>query len=286
MPEILALPAYRAAQDLVKPEKLVERDITQLRDSGHNVVTVLNSAGDYEYQLDLSGNMTVAVPKGVATWLVRALASLSKATPDMFAQSGVQKMLSDSEYPEFSGQVAASLFDLRVPSGESVIPVATAIQRRHCIEFDYSPLSGEQARYQVEPWGIEVRGSAFYLRGWLRAKNGVEASGVRTYKLDRVRGKVVELAEQITQTPQRVPSMLTPVDAQVWMRADIPLVERGTVLDTDGDWKLVQLLAVDRSDLFADLVFYGKNIRLAGPVELVAEYRQRLAHIGMLGGES
>lgn len=283
MSEILALPAYRAAQDLATPEKIVERDVAQLRESGQNVVVVQIGQGNYEYRLDLSGNVTIEVPPGVSTWLVRALVSLSKTTPDMFAQSGVQKLLSDSGYRDFSEQAAASLFDLRVPSGESVIPIATAIQRRRCIEFSYYPLSGDQASYQVEPWGIEVRGSAFYLRGWLRAKNGVPESGVRTYKLDRVRGKVTELEEEITQTPQRVPSLLTPVDAKVWLRADIPLVERGIVLDTDGDWKLVKLLQVDRADLFSDLVFYGKNMRLVGPEELVAEYLKRLAHIKKLG---
>ncbi|MFY9262967.1 MAG: WYL domain-containing protein [Actinomycetaceae bacterium] len=274
--QIFALPAFnREGISEAAAEKELVRDIEVLRSSGHRITNT--GAPDYQYVLDNSGNIPVD-GTGMDLSLVRYLLKYRSADGlGAFAQQGVTKLLSSGEYSD-----DISPYTLHVPTGEAVTDIAPAIQLGKRIQFDYSSAStSKPARYLVEPWQIQVHFGAFYLLGHLVARNGDPTeNGTRTFKLDRVCSPVTVLDEDCVHPVTDAQIELAPVNARVFLTdPTLPLAQRGRVLAQRDGGVEIELIGMERTDLFDDLIFHGTAAQLLGPDELREEYVSRLRHL-------
>lgn len=291
--QIRSLPAYQRA-DVDEPAdsaaqeaayaaqtRMIERDIESLRASGNTIV--VTATGDKEqYRLDTSTNIEIDGSDVDMTVLRQILNSKSVDGPELFAQSGVQKLLSSGD---LTGDV--SPYTLSVPRGDQAVAIAPAISLRRQISFSYaSTRRTGPVQYVTEPWRLEVHFGAFYLRAHQVSVAGVPEPGTRMFKVDRIVGKVKVLdTPAMSDMIDDASSELEPVSATVIVsEPDMPLAQRGTIEDRRGDGVVVQLKNVDRAELFDDLMFHGADARLIGPLALVDEFRSRLQHLARLGG--
>jgi proteasome accessory factor C len=170
--------------------------------------------------------------------------------------------------------------------------IDTAIYRRKRIEFEYFTMqSGEVAQRRVDPYQLLYQGGQFYLVGYSH-----ERSGVRVFRLSRIRGKVAYAtkAEHDFQRPadfdpreyaNRIRWQLgdTRGTAEIWVSDRIAWhVERnfglyGEMADADdGDGRVFRTPYSIARLVISWVLGYGEHARIAGPPELVAEARDRL----------
>lgn len=283
--QIKEIPAYaQEAQRLTDAslQRNIERDIETLRTSGHNVVNV-GADGDYRYYLDDSRNVPVDGIGMDLTLLRHLLGYKASSDPEVFAQSGVTKLLGTGSLTD-----EASPYSLHVPTGEAVTEIAPAIQLGKRITFTYESASaGKLGRYVVEPWRIEVHFGAFYVRGYQVSKNSDAGDcGMRVFKLDRMSGKIQVLDDDATHPVLETESShLHPVTARVFV-ADrrLPLAMKGTVVEERDGGVVVEIDSITRVDLFDDLIFHGRQATLLGPDDVAEEFAHRIDHLASLGG--
>lgn len=275
MADIKRLPAYVGITER-NLTRYIERDLQRLRETGY--VIHVDDLG--RYHLDTSGNISVDC-SGVELGILRSLlGAKGKTSPFIAAQHAVTKILS-------SGEVSSRAAHLTVhtPKGEQAVPIAAAIQRRKRIQFSYRSLHADAPSvYVVEPFRLEIHFDAYYLRGYQVATQGRSSHGYRTYKLDRIVREVTTLDDAVTHSlPDDVLSDLTPVTATVRLARPLPLMSQAAEVRRSDAGIDITLVNIDRSDLYADLMFYGLDAELTGPPDVREDFYRRVRHMADLG---
>lgn len=264
--------------------RTIERDIETLRASGHNVVN-RGAEDDYRYRLDTSGNISVDGTGIDLTLLHHLLANKGASQAEVFAQSGVTKLLSTGSV---TGQ--SSPYSLHIPSGESVTVMASAIQLKKRVVFTYESASTtEPATYMLEPRRLEVHYGSFYIRGYQIEKNGDKTvQGIRVFKLDRIHGEVEITDDDSTHDVSETESeYLAPVTVRVAVDDErLPLAMKGEILGRDAAGEItVEISGITRADLYDDLVFHAGHARIVSPNEVARDFQRHLNHLAAIGGD-
>lgn len=172
--------------------RVLERDKVILREMGIPV-RVIGTGREARYVLDEDDLAERVLPAGSLTaddlavltlaaraWRDGELAGLARAT-----LSKLRALAPAGSEPSGSQQVEPGL-SLRVPGRAVPQVLLDALATRTVVEIDYlSVSSGETSRRRVEPWSLQVRDGAWYLQG-----RDTERGQRRTFRLDRVRGRV------------------------------------------------------------------------------------------------
>lgn len=226
--EIAQLPAY-AGKSGKALQRMIERDIQTLRDSG-NTITVDEN---YRYRVDESRQIVIDVSGLDVSILRRILGTKRRNNVEAFAQFGAAKVLG-------SGTISDKItpYRLNVPNGESVIDVARAMSEHRRMRFRYHR-STSVTQYILEPWQVTVHFGAFYVHGAVVERDGIQVDGqIRTFKLSRIESKV-EVLDQACTLPvtDQVDSELAPVDIVLFVSdPQAPLARRGKIIDQrDGE---------------------------------------------------
>ncbi|MFP7696113.1 helix-turn-helix transcriptional regulator [Trueperella sp. LYQ143] len=262
--DLLRLPVYREANSTT-----IYNDIRQLRQSGY-----LISSHDGKFFLECN-------PIDLSSAHIGTLSAIryicrSAAWHTAPSRASITKLLGYGDDPgDFSDAI-----DVASVRYAGVASVLAAIQHRKRIRFQYCSTRHCQVRsYVVEPYQIgNIRGS-FYLRGY-QCEPSVE-DGQRVYKMSRIVGGIEELAQTVEDRDGSASkSALDPVAATLLAFRYIPLLERADeVRPAAGGGFVCRFCAIDRRELYEDLVFYGADTVLCAPPSLVADFRARMIHI-------
>lgn len=278
--DMKSIPAYAELADgdisAESVQRLIERDIETLRDSGYTVL-VSNDGYGPTYRLDDSSNIRIDGTGIDLSLLHHLLRRKARSESLAFAQSGVTKLLSTG-----SADGSPSPYSLHIPDGASVTDIASAVQLGKRVAFTYeSASSAGPADYVVEPLQIVVHFGSFYVRAWQVSKDGDhDAAGPRIFKLTRVTGSVTILDDDATHSlTSDASDHLRPVTVELEVDDDrLPLAMKGR--HRSGH---VELVDVMRTDLYDDLIFHGPHARIVSPPEVAEDFANRLAHLAKLG---
>ncbi|VDG76452.1 Uncharacterised protein [Actinobaculum suis] len=243
------IPAYRSRPAGESRQRMFERDVETLRNSGYAVIVE-----DDRYEL--SRTTPVVADVGVlGAGIIRALIS---ALPGHdvragAARTGLTKMLSEAQEttptaPARAGQApgagtAAGWFtQASIPSGDEVLSLARALQTERRVSFEYERAPGQYRSYEFEPWSIEEHYDAFYVSGVARYadreaadKPGPQSRKFqsRTFRVDRIVTGSVRVIGPAVHRRAQVDSALstgTKVELAIRRGCAAPLAARGTYL--------------------------------------------------------
>jgi len=169
--------------------------------------------------------------------------------------------------------------------------IETAIFRRKTIVFEYHTMERDDVgTRRVDPYQLLYQGGQFYVVGRSHERNAI-----RVFRLSRIRGKVgyATKAEHDFQRPDNFDPRAyanridwqfgDPVGtAEVWIGSRIAWqIERhfgryGEIRPAEDDDVLFVTPYANARQLIAWVLGLGENARIAGPLELVEELRERV----------
>jgi len=169
--------------------------------------------------------------------------------------------------------------------------IETAIFRRKMIVFEYHTMERDDVgTRRVDPYQLLYQGGQFYVVGRSHERNAI-----RVFRLSRIRGKVgyATKAEHDFQRPDNFDPRAyanridwqfgDPVGtAEVWIGSRIAWqIERhfgryGEIRPAEDDDVLFVTPYANARQLIAWVLGLGENARIAGPLELVEELRERV----------
>ncbi|WP_084101937.1 YafY family protein [Demequina sp. NBRC 110051] len=257
-------------------ERMFERDKDKLRRLGVPVVTVRHQAygDDIGYRIDPAQAKLPPLDFTAAERAVLALAAdyWHGVTLGDDARQALVKAASASTHAPAEALPFAAL-STRLTDATAL--VLEAIQLRQAVTFEYASASSGTATRQVQPWKILLSGGAEYLIG-----HDVDRDAPRTFRLSRVLGEVSLNGEPGAFTPPGdIDAALLPNahpgTARLAIRPEAAhaLRSRGTVVDTDGDWDIVQIDYRHLDQLRDEVLARGGAVRALEPQELADAVR-------------
>ena len=257
-------------------ERMFERDKDKLRRLGVPVVTVRHQAygDDIGYRIDPAQAKLPPLDFTPAERAVLALAAdyWHGVTLGDDARQALVKAASESTHAPTEALPFAAL-STRLTDATAL--VLEAIQLRQAVAFEYASASSGTATRQVQPWKILLSGGAEYLIG-----HDVDRDAPRTFRLSRVLGDVSLVGEPGAFTPSaNIDAALlpnaNPGTARLAIRPEAAhaLRNRGTVVDTDGDWDIVQIDYRHLDQLRDEVLARGGAVRALEPQELADAVR-------------
>ncbi len=191
------------------------------------------------------------------------------------------------------------------PASRMLFRIIDAIQDRERIRFGYrSAGSRESTPRTLDPQLVFRYLGNDYVSGFAaRAGTAEEAFEWRTFRLSRITtpyDEVERVAASGLLSSDRLAAVLSEasqdrtvfyriaeVDVAVRAGTCMPIRKLGTPVrageGTMEGWDRFLLRNVDRQLLWEKLVYFGRDMRLLGPEDVLADYRKRLAHLSGLG---
>jgi proteasome accessory factor B len=268
-------------------KRAFERDKEDLRDLGIPLETGTNSAfddepgyriarGDYALPpLTFEPDEAAAVGLAARMWTTAAMGSAATRALRKLEAAGVEMVaLPDGLQP-------------RVETTGAAFPaLASAVHEGRVVTFDYrtGAGTGEPARRTVEPWGLVVRRSRWYLVGHDR-----DRAATRVFRLSRVVGtpRAVGPAGAVSRPAGLdLTAAVASYDAETPTATAVLRVRTGRglglrrfasdVLPTGDRWDTVRLPFADAERLADQVLPYGDDVIVEEPAEAVDIVATRL----------
>jgi len=268
-------------------KRAFERDKEDLRDLGIPLETGTNSAfddepgyriarGDYALPpLTLEPDEAAAVGLAARMWTTAAMGSAATRALRKLEAAGVDMVaLPDGLQPRVEA------------TGAAFPALAAAVHEGRVVTFDYrtGASTGEPARRTVEPWGLVVRRSRWYLVGHDR-----DRAATRVFRLSRVVGTpratgpagAVARPADLDLTAAVASYDTGPPGATAVLRIrtgrGLGLRRQATeVTSDDGGWDVVRLPYGDPERLADDVLPYGNDVVILEPADAAAVVVGRL----------
>jgi predicted DNA-binding transcriptional regulator YafY len=286
-------------------EKRFDRDKADLRSIGVDIDYVANDAfGRAGYVIDPRGYFlreTTLAPEDAMLLAVlqRALGVVDDALGRNL-KSALAKLTIDSRLPEPLRASVAEQHLLTLgrpekdPGRTHLAVLGEALGRRRRVSFRYHTVDAQRVEKRtVRPYGLGVVGGNWHLVGW-----DEERQGLRNFRLDRIRNKVVvvdgadgayEVPADFDITRQvEMEEFEIPDGPEVKVRVEFDavatwLLERrrqgvGTLTRQDDGTGIFEVGVRSEEGLFRWLAEFGERAKLVAPPRLVDAYRERIAH--------
>ena len=271
---VASLPAY-AQGSAIAIQRKIERDLDYLRGCGYPIAT--DSANRYLYDRNVP---LLANVSALDVGLLRSVLTEVRTRGPLFsaASTGLSKLLASSP-----AQIEETKYlQANIPSGDSALFLARAIQHHRRVQFDYQSSHHEGVRtYLLEPVALEEQYDVYFVSGPASAAGQWSWRTFRTTRIVQGTLRVVGNAEQDrTALPDRSYFSYSDVVLEIRPGCAAPLVSRGRHMN--GNEYLYR--EVNRNALFEALATYGADVQLLAPIKAVKDWRARLAHLRSLGG--
>ncbi len=284
----VAVPSYQQTASDEAFQRMFERDKDELRELGIPLVTQqldANHDDQLGYRIDrreyalpeitFTPDEVVALALAGRAWTRASLAGAASAALSKLAAAGVE--LDDASLVGVEPQVRTS-----EPAFE---PIRGALQRRQAVRFTYRRADGATAERVVQPWGLTMWRSRWYLTGF-----DTERQAERLFRLSRVVGTVravgraaaYEIPEgheprMVVQAAESTPVEQPPAVLRVRAGAGNSLRRRArTVGEVDDQWSLLDVDYTDTAALAQEVAGFGPDVVVEAPPRL------RHAVIGLL----
>lgn len=287
-----AVPQYDQISDEAF-DRMFERDKDELRALGIPLVSAVvdpffsDDVGYHidrrEYalpQIDFTPAEGAALSLAARTWAHASLAGTGAEALRKLAAAGVE--------PD-AGPGGGAGLEPRVRTTEPAFEaVRAAVVQTYPIAFDYQRSGGEPSRRHVQPWGIASWHGRWYLTGY-----DTDRQASRVFRLGRIVGAVKRdghpgsyavPADHDPRQAIRFAANASGADtervAQVAVRAGRAHALRRRALDaqgsTPGTWDEIRLGFTDAARLVDELCWYGPDVRVLTPPDVVAGVVARL----------
>lgn len=281
-PPITGLGPEEARKREAAFERMFERDKDELRRMGIPLKTVIDPTHGDEigYKIDASDAAMPAIDLSAAEAATLAAAAQywEGAILGADADRGLTKIASAAaQAPKAHEALGVRASARAAATSDSIAVIAECRAKRQAVQFDYvSETSGLKTR-TVEPWVIQVRGSAEYLYGWDR-----DRQEPRSFRIQRILGSVKSWGTEGAYTiPDPLPTSsggeLPPVKtAVIGLRPESghSVRERGRLVDSDGAWDIVEIDYRFVDSLTNEILRLGGAGRAISPPELVHSVRE------------
>ncbi|WP_062377919.1 helix-turn-helix transcriptional regulator [Demequina pelophila] len=254
-------------------ERKFERDKKELRELGIPVETVMDAHGDeigYRVRPAEAALPAIELTSPELAILNLAADYWQDAVLGGDARQAVVKLTSSAEH----GPRVELPFAGRATRASAAFGVLVeAVAERQPVRFEYSSASTGLATRVVEPWTVVLRQGVAYLIGFDR-----DREAPRTFRVQRIGGRVTRIATPGSyEIPDEIPLGLLADSgdvhtATVALRPESGHVlrRRGTVVDIDGDWDLLEIPYAHEDSVLAEVLGLGGSARIVAPPELVA----------------
>jgi len=261
-------------------KRAFERDKEDLRDLGIPLETGTNSAfddepgyriarGDYALPpLTFEPDEAAAVGLAARMWTTAAMGSAATRALRKLEAAGVEMVaLPDGLQPRVEA------------TGAAFPALATAVHEGRVVSFDYrtGASTGEPARRTVEPWGLVVRRSRWYLVGHDR-----DRGATRVFRLSRIVGTPratgpagavtrpadLDLTGAVASYDAEAPNATAVLRVRTGRGLGLRRFATGVVASDDG-WDTVHVPYGDAERLADQVLPYGADVIVVEPAETV-----------------
>lgn len=271
-------------------KRAFERDKEDLRDLGIPLETGTNSAFDDEpgYRIARSDyalppltfepDEAAAVGLAARMWTTAAMGSAATRALRKLEAAGVEMVaLPDGLQPRVEA------------TGAAFPALAAAVHEGRLVTFDYrtGASTGEPARRTVEPWGLVVRRSRWYLVGHDRDRDAT-----RVFRLSRVVGtpRAAGPAGAVTRPADLdLTAAVASYDAEAPSATAVLRIRSGRglglrrlatdVAPADDGWDVVRVPYGDAERLADQVLPYGADVVVVEPAETVDAVVRRLREL-------
>lgn len=274
-----AVPGYEPADGTVRADeafkRMFERDKAELRELGIPLETGRNSVFDSEdgyriarpdYELpDIELEPDEATAVGLATrlWASAGLADAARGALLKLRAAGIDVDPGAELAVEPRVDVTESAFE----------PCLAAVRAKRAVRFDYRKAGGTTSEHrEIEPWGVVSWRGRWYVAGHDRHRGAP-----RSFRLSRIVGPVrptgpgdaftvppgLRLADIIAGT--HVPDPTGTARVRVTRGRAAGLRRHATIIDTDGEYDVLELRYRDPETLADMVVGYGPDAIVIAP---------------------
>lgn len=259
-------------------ERMFERDKDELRRMGIPLRTVTDATHGDEigYKIDASDAAMPAIDLSAAEAATLAAATQywQGALLSADADRGLTKIASAvAEAPKAADALGVRASARAAASSDAIAVIAECRAKRQAVRFDYASPTAGLATRTVEPWVIQVRGSADYLYGWDR-----DRQEPRSFRIQRIQSAVTAWGDEGSYT---IPDPLPSVEGQelrasrtatIGLRPESghSLREWGQVIDSDGQWDIVEVEFRYSDWVTNEVLRLGGSGRVMAPDEVAA----------------
>lgn len=258
-------------------ERMFERDKDELRRMGVPLQTVVDPTHGDEigYKIDASDAAMPAIDFSPAEAAALALAAEywqgAMLGPD--AHRGLTKIASATQSVP---RTPLTLGARTSAASDATAVVVDARARRQVVQFEYTSEGSGTLTRTVEPWQVLLRGSAEYLYGFDR-----DRQEPRTFRLRRIHGTMRAVGpDGAYEIPRPLPVFDwgaggAPRVARVGLRPETghSLRQRGTVVEVEGDWDLVDVTYRYSDSLRDEVLGLGGMAKVLSPEGIAADVR-------------